>query len=305
MKRSLEEMSKPFFISNSKSLIKTTIACFLILIVGGSNLFAQYKGSPVRKKKLIQVLRSKRLPSRDIVTIINSNGVDFQLTPAIRKELVAAGARPAVIKAVLNNSRAAAGSKRGNIAEKAETNSLSRKKKTSTVATYNNLLGQAMDSYKKQGNLQDAIRLLGEATRLEPKNPAAYQSLGFIFLYGFKDFAQAEKYMNDAIRLGGSAEFRVFHDDNEIFTQMCQGSLFISRDNVRFESDNKMHAFTTGKSNVSEVKIDNITTPLWIKRSVYKIVLRTTGKEPTKFRFSPFSEKQQESEIVKRLARKA
>ena len=89
-----------------KTFTKCLLACFLIL-ASGINLFAQYRGAPVKKDRLIKALRSKQLQTRDIVAVINSNGVDFRLTPETRRILIAAGARPEVIKAIADNLRIA------------------------------------------------------------------------------------------------------------------------------------------------------------------------------------------------------
>jgi hypothetical protein len=87
--------------------IKILICCLLIGLP--ISIFGQtYKGLAVKKEKLISVLRSKQLQTREIVNIINSNGVDFQMTPTVQTELVGAGARPEVIEAVRNNYRAPA-----------------------------------------------------------------------------------------------------------------------------------------------------------------------------------------------------
>jgi hypothetical protein len=73
------------------------------------NIAAQkYVGSPVTKPRLIGVLRSKSLQTREIVKILNESGADFQMTGAVESELVAAGARPEVLAAVRNNYRSAA-----------------------------------------------------------------------------------------------------------------------------------------------------------------------------------------------------
>src|SRR5215207_9581022 len=93
-----------FTSKNCRNFIKIALAGFLIL-ASGINLFAQYKGAPVKKERLVKALRSKQLQTRDIVTVINSNGVDFTLTPETRQMLVAAGARPEVIKAIAENIR--------------------------------------------------------------------------------------------------------------------------------------------------------------------------------------------------------
>ena len=64
--------------------------------------------STLKDESAVKALRSKQFQTRDIVQRINAKGVDFQLTPAVEGELVAAGARPPVIEAVRTNYRAAA-----------------------------------------------------------------------------------------------------------------------------------------------------------------------------------------------------
>jgi hypothetical protein len=283
-----------------KNPIKILIACFLILLAY-SNLFAQYRGAPVQKDKLLRVLRTKQLPTGDIVKVINRNGVNFELTPTVRNELIAAGATPAVLRAVLNNSRIAA--KNRNSTETVENRKASTTVNT-TPSTYNGLVEQGINAYKKSGNIQQAILLLSEAARMEPKNPVAYQSLGFVFLYGLRDFVQAEKHMREALNLNGTVEFLVLHDDNEKFTQMCEGSLFISREKIRFVSNKNVHNFESAMPNVADFKVDNISTSLWGKRSVFKFTLHT-GNSNSKLRFAGLTEKSQESEMIKRLLGKS
>lgn len=279
-----------------KSFIKITTSCFLILILG-TDLIAQYKGAPVKKNRLVQAIRSRQLQTRDIVTIINNNGVDFRLTPEIRQTLVAAGARPEVIKAVAENPRFAP--KTETVAVKARKNKINRRIKPE-VADYDELLEQAIYSYKEQRNPKSAVRFLETAARVNPRNPAAYQMLGFVYLYGLNNFAQAEKFMKNSMTNGGSAVFRVFHDDNGKFTGRCTGSLYISQDVMRFESDNNVHTFETSAINIDKIKLDNESTRTWKKHSVFKIFLKI-GNDKAKFRFAPLTGVEEESEMVGRI----
>ena len=86
---------------------KFSLICLVALASAGT-VFAQYKGSPVKKEKLVSVLRSKQLQTREIVSVINSNGVDFQVSQPVELELYQAGARPEVIAAAKANYRSAA-----------------------------------------------------------------------------------------------------------------------------------------------------------------------------------------------------
>jgi len=286
-----------FTIKDCQYFIKMlTAVCFLIL-TADSSLIAQYKGAPVKKDRLVQAIRSRQLQTRDIVTIINTNGVDFRLTPEIKRTLLAAGARPEVIKAVSNNSRQP--QKDANLTAKAGKSSLKRANKPAPPS-YDDLLNQAIYSYKDQGNPKGAVRILEIAAKSNPQNPAAYQMLGFIYLYGLNDFDKAEKLMRESIMNGGSAVFRVFHDDNGKFTGRCTGSLYISQDTMRFESDENKHTFETSTANVDKIKLDTESTRVWKKHSVFKVFLKI-GKDKAKFRFAPLTGELEESKMVARF----
>jgi tetratricopeptide (TPR) repeat protein len=261
------------------------------------NLFAQYKGSPVKKERLIQALRSRQFQARDIVVIINSNGVDFPLTPETRRSLIAAGARPEVIQAISANLRIP---KNGDsLVARAEKNNKPRRIKP-VAPDYDDLLDRAIYSYKEQRNPQNAVQILQTAARVNPQNPAAYQMLGFVYLYGLNDFAQAEKSMQESFANGGSAVFRVYHDDNGKFSKRCTGSLYISQHTMRFESDDNVHTFETLAVNVDKIKLDTESTKGWKKHSIFKVILKF-GKEEAKFRFAPLTGDLAVSRMVERF----
>jgi hypothetical protein len=292
-------MNNPIFtIRVCMSFIKMTAALFLIF-AAGINLSAQYKGSPVKKDRLIKALRSKQLQTRDIVTIINSNGVDFQMTATVKKTLAAAGARPEVIRAASSNPRLPTKNSNEFTAKVSNKNTARRKIKPA-APNYDDLLDQAIYTYKDQRNPKDAVRILEIAAKVKPENPAAYQMLGYIYLYGLNNPLRAEKSMRESVVHGGSAVFRVFHDDNGKFTGRCTGSLYISGDTLRFESDDNVHTFETSTANVDKFKLDTESTREWKKHSVFKIFLKI-GEAKAKFRFAPLTGGQEESKMVERF----
>ncbi|HLM62315.1 MAG TPA: tetratricopeptide repeat protein, partial [Pyrinomonadaceae bacterium] len=144
---------------------------------------AQYKGAPVKRERLLKALRSKQLQTGDIVTIINRNGVDFSLTEEVKKSLVAAGARPDIIRAIEENQRFAANEN--------EIIAKNKRRNKTSVTNYDELLDQALYSYKDQKNPKEAARFLETAVKMNPKDPKAYQMLGYISLYGLNDPTQA------------------------------------------------------------------------------------------------------------------
>ena len=69
-------------------LISVVLVAVALAAVG----FGQYKGTPATKEGLIKALKSHQFQTRDFVNLIQSNGVDFLITPATEQELIAAGA---------------------------------------------------------------------------------------------------------------------------------------------------------------------------------------------------------------------
>ena len=343
------------------------LICLLILLATAST-FAQYKGSPVKKEKLLGVLKSRQLQTREIVAVIKSNGVDFQITPAIELELAYAGARPEVIAAAKANYREQAIAKgaspskftgqpitkdavitllqngvtdaqikknisaRGvnfkpSVADKAEikkagatvslialmdasyanpnqnaaANNDTGANKT-TADNYQNLVDKAVEQYDSTKDTPGAIATLQQAVKSDPNEARAYQQMGYMYLYGQKNFAEAEKNMREAINRGGSAVFRVFHDHDGMFTTSCDGSLFVAKDGVRFESDDNKHTFETTDANIKQIKMNSIFKTFYkTKSGSFKIILKSGEDDSVKFSFAPLTDNALESKMIIRL----
>lgn len=276
---------KVYKVGEYKSLFRVLTAIILVFITVSIS-FGQYKGAPVKKDRLLKALKSRQLQTGDIVTVINTNGVDFQLTDDVKKSLVAAGARPEVIKAISENVRS------GNDAL-----AKSKRRNKKSQADYDELLSQAISSYKDQKNSANAINFLKAALKLKPKDPKAYQMLGFVNLYGLNNQTEAQKYMREAILNGGSAVFRVYHDDQGSFTKRCSGSLYISPERIRFESDDNVHTFETSTVNIDKILLDRESSKTWKNHPIFKVFLKI-GKSEAKFRFAPISGKLGESQMA-------
>jgi tetratricopeptide (TPR) repeat protein len=353
------------------------VAVVLVAAAAAATGFAQYKGTPATKDGLIKALRSHQFQTRDFVNLIQNNGVDFVMTPAIEQELVAAGARPQMIAAVKSNYRAQAvekatgTNKTGNNRKPSKTGTpLSKdaiiallengvadlkirsdveargvnfkataKDKTDVrnaggsiaLATlvehsyldpnesaagandvasggsnkYNSLIDLAIQQYDVQKNSAAAIETLKQAIALDPAQPRAYQQTGFAYLYGQKNFKEAENYMKQAIDHGGSAVFRVTHDHGMVGAN-CEGSLFIARDTVRYESDDNKHTFETADGNINKVKIDKglfstFSTALKNKGGAFRFELKTGEKDSKNYVFTPKTNDSEESKMIIRL----
>lgn len=369
-------MYKRFFTNNrTEILIKAAIVCLVILTAYGDS-FAQYRGSAVKKEKLISVLRSKQLQTREIVATIKNNGVDFQLTPTVQTELVGAGARPEVIEAVRSNYRAAVVSKppvnattsktkfsgspltkdaivallengvadaqvRKNVQTRGvsfQTNSqtLAEIKKAggsvallnlvaasyvntntespqpnkpaapTTAEVYDSLIDKAVDLYDNKQDKPGALTALQEAVKLDAGNARAYQLLGYMNLYGFTNYAEAERNMRESLTRGGSAVFRVFHDHNGTFSVFCKGSLYVAKDAVRYESDDNVHTFQTLDADIQKIKTNSaFKRAFQSKNGSFQIVLKSGDKDGIKYSFAPLTDKLDESKMIIRLIGKS
>jgi hypothetical protein len=363
-------MFKQCFINNkTKCLIKASIICLVILGAYG-NIFAQYKGLAVKKEKLISVLRSRQLQTREIVAIIKSNGVDFQMTPAVETELVGAGARPEVIEAARSNHRAAAavskpvtntkskfagtpltkeaivallenGVSEVQVRKNVETRGVSFQANSQIIGeirkaggsiallnlvaasyvnanstsppvnkpaapsmaeVYDGLIDKAVDLYDNKQDKTGALASLQEAVKLDASNARAYQLLGYMNLYGFNNYTEAERNMQESINRGGSAVFRVFHDHDGTFGKMCKGSLYIAKDTVRFEADDNVHTFQTADSDIQKIKTNSaFKRAFQAKNGSFQIVLKSGDKDGVKYNFAPLTDNIAESKMVIRI----
>ena len=87
-------------------LLITLVAISLSDLAG--TVVAQYKGKPVKKEILKNVLQARKLQTREIVAVIKTNGVDFNVDEGVESELTGAGARPEVIAAAKAHYRGGA-----------------------------------------------------------------------------------------------------------------------------------------------------------------------------------------------------
>jgi len=263
-----------------------------------------FSGAPLTKDAVIALLQNG-IAVAQVQKNIGARGVNFQMNPEIVKELKAAGGNDALVGTIFGayiapaNSEVSSGAAAKTV-EKAETD------------PYEDLINRANESYasntgRDSSGITRSIQLLSQAVTLDSDNPRAYQGLGFQKLYGLSanNFGEVEGLFKKAIQFGGNAVVRVYHDHNGVFTDVCEGSLYVSKDAVRFESDNNEHTFETTKENIQEVKTNNpFKQMLQEKKGSYKIVLKSEEKNGTKYSFAPFTQDLRESQLVVRLVGK-
>ena len=143
-----------------------------------------------------QVVSTNHAGTTEIAVQVRSNvaarGVDFKLTASDKSEIMKAGGSQALINVIGvsyigQNSAAAVDTYATTTTAVAPTN------------RYNELIDQAINQYDVQKNSAAAIATLKQAIAVDPAQPRAYQQVGFAYLYGQKNFDEAENYMKQAI----------------------------------------------------------------------------------------------------------
>ncbi len=218
----------------SRSVISISF-CFLLM--SSSDTLAQYKGMPVKKDKLVRVIRTKQLSTREIVTVIKTNGVDFKVTPLIEAELSGAGARPEVLSAASSNYRAPASQKQPvpTPIERA-------------ADDYDQLYDQAYNTLSQIVTVtsldqassisRSVIEISNRAIKLDPSRPDAYKLIctNHIFM---RNFGEAERNCQMAVDRGGSLAFPVYHLSGTPHLE----TLYIGKDSLSIESNQKLFQF--------------------------------------------------------------
>lgn len=223
--------------------------CFFILLAiiafALPAAFGQkYTGSPVTKERLIRAVRSKQFAVPILVKQIKLSGVDFELTPAVDGELRAARANPEIITAVRSNYRyAGTRPPTGN----------ARPPRDTAGEQYETLIYEGIDALGQLGQgvspaeVADIGReILGignRAVRLNSARPEGYRLVGSGNLL-LRNFAEAERYMQQAVDRGGSVAFPVLHLSGNPHLEIVH----IGKGFMTVESDQKFFQFNTGEA---------------------------------------------------------
>ena len=164
---------------------------------------------------------------------------------------------------------------------------------------YEPLLKQGMEALWRN-EPDKAERLLTKAGDLEPSGPYAFSLLGLCSLYWKQEVAVAEFYMREAIKLGGSAVFRVFHDHDGLFVRICTGYLYISADGVEFRADDAQHSFTADHSSIREFLPNEF---VGSEYAAFHVKLRDSQKKTKNYNFAPWTNRYNETDLALRVYR--
>jgi tetratricopeptide (TPR) repeat protein len=160
--------------------------------------------------------------------------------------------------------------------------------------SYEDLLAQAEEAWGAR-DAAEAARLLSVAVALAPARPEAFQTLGVVELYGRHDLPAAARAMRAALERGGTAAFAVTHDHDGNFGSFCQGSLYITRVGVAYQSGDGTHAFQAPAADIREAKPHAARGD---QSAFFHLRLRGSGGVAENHYFAPGTSKAEETALI-------
>lgn len=239
---------------------------------------------PLSQREIVTLLQNG-VPSARVQQSVSQRGVDFTLTPQIARSITQAGGSNTLVTTIRNNHRAA------------NTTAPVVVRRNNTP-TYDELLERVRDP-----NVTPDVKLqiLRAALNLNPARPEAYQLMGILELYGNTNFSEAERYMRAAIERGGDAVFRVYHDHDGFFNSYCQGSLYISKNGLKYEADNynsdgSIDSYGAKLSDIKEAQINRT-----VGRLYGAFHIKVPGSKRGNYNFAPATKNSAESRLITSL----
>ena len=214
------------------------VAATIILSAAGDIKGQNYTGSPVTKDRLIKAVRSKQFAVPILVKQIRISGTDFEMTPTVERELLAARANREIIEAAREHYRYKG---RGRTAPP-------KPVRDSAGENYDRLyylgvekltqIRSATSIDQAQSLVRSVIALGNQAIGADPTRPEAYTLVGAANVVS-RNFGEAERYGQAALDRGGNLAFPVFHLSGNPHPE----TLYVGKGFVTIESDQKFFQF--------------------------------------------------------------
>jgi hypothetical protein len=250
-------------------------------------------GPPLSKSEIVTMLQGGISPAR-VEQFVEKRGVNFQVTPAVAREITTAGGNRSLVGAITEKSTAETASNNnggdspfGPAANTAANN----------APDYDDLIDHATSAVSTQ-DYNGAIRYAQQAAQLDPQQPTAYSILGTVALYYSQNVQTAEQAMRAAIERGGAAAFHVYHDHNGGFTDYCEGSFFVTKTGVSFKANDGRDTFEAVDTNIKEAKVNGFVGSEYGAFHI-KPVQKINGRD--NFNFAPNTRSKAEAQLIIRL----
>lgn len=237
-------------------------------------------GGPLSKDGILSMLRKKTTASR-IEKTVEARGVDFTLDAATTNELKKAGGTNALIGAIASRY----------VPPIVKTDSnADRREPPASGSTYSDLIYQALISFRTRDIVQVTL-ILQKAIALDPGKPQAHSLLGYANLYLAGNVTLANNNFRDCIERGGEVAFIVLNDRKTIadksfsimesgskllgifrkrgnnappsaastpFNDSVKGSLFVSKNRVKFQADDNKNTFDVPASTIIKAEVNQV-----------------------------------------------
>jgi hypothetical protein len=251
-------------------------------------------GAPLSKSEIVTMLQGGISPAR-VEQFVEKRGVSFQVTPAVAREITAAGGNRSLVGAITEKSTAEAAS--NNNGGDSPFGPSANAGAANNAPDYDDLIDRATSAVSTQ-DFNGAIRYAQQAAQLDPQQPTAHSILGTVALYYSRNVSTAEQEMRAAIERGGAAAFHVYHDHDGNFTDYCEGSFFITKTGVSFKANDGRDTFDAEDANIKEAKTNGF---VGAKYGAFhlKPVQKINGRD--NFNFAPNTRDKAEAELLIRL----
>ncbi|GAC1446219.1 MAG: hypothetical protein NVSMB56_02860 [Pyrinomonadaceae bacterium] len=236
---------------------------------------------PLSEREIVTLLQNG-VPSTRVQQVVSQRGVDFSMTPQIARSVTQAGGSNTLIATIRSSRRTA-------------NNTNSPVVRRNNAPNYDDLIERARDN---NANVTQKAQFLQAAINLNAVRPEAYQLMGILELYGNKNFAEAERYMRAAVERGGDAVFKVYHDHDGFFNSYCQGSLYVSKSNLKYEADNynsdgSIDSYAATFSDIKEAQINRT-----VGRPYGAFHIKVPGSKRGNYNFAPATKNSAESRLI-------
>lgn len=252
-------------------------------------------GPPLSKSEIVTMLQGGISPVR-VEQFVEKRGVNFQVTPAVAREITAAGGNRSLVGAITEKSMAEAASNGNNGRDDSPFGPASNTA-ANNAPDYDDLIDRATSAVSTQ-DYNGAIRYAQQAAQLDPQQPTAYSILGTVALYYSQNVSTAEQAMRAAIERGGAAAFHVYHDHNGSFGQYCEGSFFVTKTGVSFKANDGRDTFDAEDSNIKEAKVNGF---VGSEYGAFHIKPAQAINGRNNFNFAPNTRSKAEAQLIIRL----
>ena len=251
-------------------------------------------GPPLSKAEIVTMLQGGIAPGR-VEQFVEKRGVNFQVTPAVAREITAAGGNRSLVGAITEKSTSEAAA--NNAGRDDSPFGAANGAPAAGAPDYDDLIDRATAAVSSQ-DFGGAIRHAQQAAQLDPQQPTAFSILGTVALYYSQNVSTAEQAMRAAIERGGAAVFHVYHDHDGSFNSYCEGSFFVTKTGVSFKANDGRDTFDAEDANIKEAKVNG-----WVGVQLgafhIKPAQKINGRD--NFNFAPNTRSKAESQLIIRL----